>query len=266
MFVFSLAACLSPCFAGGPSAAQERSPVLNDASRGAPVATISGEDSLESGVFRADPAKRYVVSGAFDVPNVAGDGAEVSLVLKSSAGEEDVAMFDVSSGGAFPVKEALPCGLAGECSISLAGAGIVNADLAVNEIGVEVAGDSGGESGKAGDSSLLGYVSWFNYCNGILGNSGYALNADGAASSGLNTSLKALAAVLDALYVDAAKGSDLASGAKDAPKATISAAFTAAQSGQVIILESGTHVWGGSASGKSVTIRPNGSVTVRGAR
>ena len=78
--------------------------------------------------------------------------------------------------------------------------------------------------------------------------------------------LNVLGSALGVLYVDAANGSDLAAGTKDAPKATISGAFTAAQDVQVIILESGIHVWSGSASGKSVTIRPNGSVTIRGAR
>ena len=105
LFVFSLAACLSPCFAGDPSAAQERHPALNDAAHLAPVAAMTGEESLESGMSRVGPAK-----------------------------------------------------------------------------------------------------------------------------------------------------------------ATISAALAAAQSGQMIILESGTHAWGGSVSGKTDTIRPNGAAIIRGAR
>lgn len=268
LFAASLAALLLPCNAKALRGAQGANPSPN-ASILAPSAAdwktegvLDGGCRYESGTFCADPSKRYIVYGAFDVSGTDGGAAEVLLLLESPSGEEELAAFDVSGGGAVAVKEMLPRGIDGEFYVLLSGSGIINADLAVHEIAAEVSGDSDGASGKTCDSGLLGYVSWFNYCNSVLGNSGYGANADGK-SSGLNKSLKALAAALDALYVDAANGSDLAAGTKDAPKASISAALTAAQSGQVIILEGGSHVWGGSASGKTVTIRPNGIVTIR---
>lgn len=273
LFAASLAALLLPCNAEALRGAQGANPSLN-----APLLALSAADCktegvfdsgcrYESGTFCADPSKRYIVYGAFDVSGTAGGAAEILLLLESPSGKEELAVFDVSSGGVFPVEEALPRGLTGEFSIALSGAEILSADLAVHEISCEISVDSNaGGAVDADSSSLLGYVSWFNYCNGVLGNSGYALNSDETSSTGLKTSLKVVDAALDVIYVDAANGSDLAAGTKDSPKATISGAFTAAQDVQVIILESGIHVWSGSASGKYITIRPNGSATIRGAR
>ena len=272
LFAVLLAAFLLPCNAEALRGAQGANPSPN-----APVLAPSAADwkaegvldggcRYESGTFCADPSKRYIVYGAFDVSGTAGGAAEILLLLESPSGEEELAVFDVSEGGAFPVEEALPKNFGGEFSLSLCGEGILNADLSVREIAVEVVGDCGGASGKPENSGLLGYVSWFNYSNSMLGNYGYAPKSGVASPSGLKGPLNVLGSALGVLYVDAANGSDLAAGTKDAPKATISAALAAAQSGQTIILESGTHAWDGSVSGKSVTIRPNGSVTIRGAR
>lgn len=255
------AACFSPCVAGG---ADSRS---DNTVQAASVVAVDGGVLLESGAFCMLPEKRYAVFGAFEASEDSNGLAEVSLVLKSSSGEEVLASFDISAGGVFAVNEVLPLGLDGEFSVSLSGEGILNADLKVREIERDVADVSGEDGmGNGVKSGLLGYVSWFNYCNGLLGNSGYSLDSGEMPADGLKTSLNALSSALDALYVDASKGSDLAAGTKDAPKATISAALSAVQNGQVIILEAGTYVWGGSASGKSVTIRPNGSAIVRGLR